>query len=261
MSDDDLQLELDGHVARIWLNRPSKRNSLTRGLFRRLDDALSEVDADPEIRAVVLRGRGHMFCSGFDLDEMAGTVLTGVHGWDGTEAGGKVIAKLHDLKKPTICVIEGFATAGGFELMLACDFAIAADESRIGDLHIRRALHGGAGPIYRLPRMLGLRRAKELVLTGKLLSGTIAAQWGLVNESVPGDQIDEAVERWLASLIDKSPLQMQISKMTINQGLDASVEALVTLERLAFALTMQSDDAKEGVAAFLEKRDPIWTGR
>ncbi len=261
MAENDLQVERDGHVARVWLNRPEKRNSLTAGIFRRLDEVISEVEHDERIRVMVIRGRDGMLCSGFDLDELAGTVLSGSYGWDGAAIAAPVFARLHAMRKPTICVVEGFATAGGFELMLSCDFAVATRESRIGDLHMRRALHGGAGPIYRLPRIIGLRRAKELVLTGKMLTGAEAAGWGLVNDAVPADAIDAAVETWVGQLTDKSPLQMQLSKLTMNQGFEASAEALMALERVAFAMTMQSADAREGVAAFLEKRDPEWSGR
>ncbi|WP_204164445.1 enoyl-CoA hydratase/isomerase family protein [Nocardioides daejeonensis] len=261
MAEDDLQAERDGHVMRVWINRPEKRNSLTAGIFSALDSLIAEVENDQRIRVMVIRGREQMLCSGFDLDELAGTVLSGSYGWDGAAIAAPVFARLHAMKKPTICVVEGFATAGGFELMLSCDFAVADENARIGDLHIRRALHGGAGPIYRLPRIVGLRRAKEIVLTGKMVTGSQAERWGLVNEAHPADQLDVAVEGWVDQLADKSPLQMQLSKLTLNQGFEASAEALMALERVAFAVTMQSQDAKEGVAAFLEKRDPQWSGR
>ena len=144
--------------------------------------------------------------------------------------------------------------------MINCDFAIAADDAKIGDFHMRRALFGGAGPIYRLPRILGERRAKELMLTGKLLTGLEAKEWGLVNDSAPADELDDCVERFVATLADKSPFQMSITKMTLNRSLDADTDTLMVLERLAVGVTLNSNDAAEGVAAFLEKREPVWTG-
>ena len=144
--------------------------------------------------------------------------------------------------------------------MINSDFAIAADDAKIGDFHMRRALFGGAGPIYRLPRILGERRAKELMLTGKLLTGLEAKEWGLVNDSAPAAELDDCVDRFVATLADKSPFQMSITKMTLNRSLDADTDTLMVLERLAVGVTLNSNDAAEGVAAFLEKRDPVWTG-
>jgi enoyl-CoA hydratase len=159
-------------------------------------------------------------------------------------------------------VIEGYAVAGGFELAISTDFALIADEAQIGDFHIRRALFGGCGPIYRLPRIMGMRKAKELMLTGKLLSGKEAAgpQWNLCNASAPADQLDDLVADFVAPLADKSPFCMKITKSTVNRGLDADQESLIVMERMACNVVHHSNDAKEGVAAFLEKREPVWTG-
>jgi enoyl-CoA hydratase/carnithine racemase len=165
------------------------------------------------------------------------------------------------MRKPTIAAVEGYAVAGGFELMISCDFALATSEARIGDFHIRRALFGGAGPIYRLPRMIGMRRSKELMLTGKLLSGDQCAQWGLVNAAAPQAGFDALIQEFCAPLIDKSPFCMWMTKMAVNRGLDADTNSLITLETMTCNVVHHSEDAKEGVKAFLEKRTPVWTGR
>jgi enoyl-CoA hydratase/carnithine racemase len=157
-------------------------------------------------------------------------------------------------------VLEGYTTAGGFEIMINCDFAIAADDALIGDFHIRRALFGGAGPIYRLPRIVGLRKAKELMLTGKLLTGKEAKEFGLINDSAPADELDACVEDFVKDLADKSPFTMWITKMAVNQGLDADMRSLMVMEHFCTGVAMNSNDAAEGVAAFLEKREPVWTG-
>ena len=180
---DDIQFERDGNVARVWLNRPWKKNSVNLAILQRLDKIITEVDADPDLRALVLRGRGGTFCSGFDLDELKAEYVGSSVGWD------VAVVYCPDLRSPvldahpSVAVLEGYTTAGGFELMISCDFAIAADDARLGDYHIRRALYGGAGPIYRVPRIIGLRKTKELMLTGKLLTGVEAAEWGLINAS------------------------------------------------------------------------------
>lgn len=255
-----IQYEVDGHVARIWLNRPHKKNSVSQQLLQELDEAVQRADADPQVRVMVIRGREGTFCSGFDLDELQGDFIGKSQAWEIAQRSARICDGIFRASTPSVSVLEGHTTAGGFEIMINSDFAIAADDAKIGDFHMRRALFGGAGPIYRLPRILGERRAKELMLTGKLLTGLEAKEWGLVNDSAPADELDECVERFVSTLTDKSPFQMSITKMTLNRGLDADTDTLMVLERLAVGVTLNSNDAAEGVAAFLEKRDPVWSG-
>jgi enoyl-CoA hydratase len=261
VDNDEIQFERDGHVARVWFNRPWKKNCVTVPILERLDEIITEVDNDPELRVLVLRGRGGTFCSGFDLDSLQSEYIGNSTAMEVAVISAKICDRLHAMSTPSVAVLEGHVTAGGFELMISCDFAIAADDAKIGDFHIRRALFGGAGPIYRLPRMIGIRKTKELMLTGKLLSGVEAAEFDLINASAPADELDATVEAFIGQLTDKSPFQMRITKMTIDRGLDADVHSLMVMEHLAVGVTLNSQDAAEGVAAFLEKREPKWTGR
>jgi enoyl-CoA hydratase/carnithine racemase len=255
-----IQYEVDGHVARIWLNRPHKRNSVSQQLLQELDDARIRAENDPEVRAIVIRGREGTFCSGFDLDELQGDFIGSSGAYEIAQRSARICDSIFRSPKPSVAVLEGYTTAGGFEIMINCDFAIAAEDAKIGDFHIRRALFGGAGPIYRLPRILGERKAKELMLTGELLSGREAYEWGLVNAVVPADKLDQTVDDFVAHLADKSPFQMAITKMCLNRSLDSDTDTLMLVERLAVGVTLNSHDAAEGVAAFLEKREPAWTG-
>jgi enoyl-CoA hydratase/carnithine racemase len=257
---DVIQYEVSNHVAYIWLNRPHKRNCVSAQLMKELGEAIDRAGADPDVRVMVLRGRGNTFCSGYDLDELQAEYLSRSAAIEVAHASAHFCDKIFNARKPSVAVLEGYTTAGGFEIMINCDFAIAADDALIGDFHIRRALFGGAGPIYRLPRIVGLRKAKELMLTGKLISGRQAYEWGLVNDCAPAEELDATVDRFVADLVDKSPFQMGITKMAINRGLDADVDTLMLVERLAVGVTLNSNDAAEGVAAFLDKRDPTWTG-
>ncbi|MEU0074865.1 enoyl-CoA hydratase/isomerase family protein [Streptomyces sp. NPDC006332] len=259
--EDEIQFERDGHVARVWLNRPHKKNCVTVPILERLDEIITEVDADPELRVLVLRGRGNTFCSGFDLDSLQADFVGKSNALNVAVLSAKVCDRLYSMKTPSIAVLEGYVTAGGFELMISCDFAIAADDALIGDFHIRRALYGGAGPIYRVPRMIGIRKTKELMLTGKLLTGVEAADFGLINSSAPADKLDATVEEFAANLTDKSPFTMWITKMTIDRSLDADTQSLMVMEHLAVGVMLNSEDAAEGVAAFLDKREPQWKGR
>src|SRR4051812_1558727 len=261
-TEDVLQYEVEGGVATIWLNRPHKKNCINWALLMALGEAFDRAEEDDDVRVVLVRGRGNTFCAGADLDmldaEFLGTSNASVKI---AQVSARTFARAFDLTKPTIAVVEGYAVAGGFELSISCDFCIIADEARIGDFHIRRALFGGAGPIYRLPRYIGLRKTKELLYTGKLLSGKEAEEWGLANVSAPSDQLDQAVADFVKPMIDKSAFTMRITKLAANRGLDGDTETLIALESMTCNVAHQSEDAKEGVQAFLEKRDPVWKHR
>ncbi|MDE3115483.1 MAG: enoyl-CoA hydratase/isomerase family protein [Pseudomonadota bacterium] len=252
----------DNGVVTIWLNRPHKRNCVSPQLLRELEAAVDRAQADDKALAVVFRGRANTFCSGADLDQLVSPVLhESSTSLQLAIDSARTYDKIFNMRKPTIAAVEGYAVAGGFELMISCDFALATSEARIGDFHIRRALFGGAGPIYRLPRMIGMRRSKELMLTGKLLTGDQCAEWGLVNAAAPQAEFDKLIEDFCAPLIDKSPFCMWMTKMAVNRGLDADTNSLITLETMTCNVVHHSDDAKEGVRAFLEKRKPVWTGK
>jgi len=265
MSDekDVIQYELaDTGILTIWLNRPHKRNCVSPQLLRDLEAAVDRAAKDDRALAVVFRGRGNTFCSGADLDQLVGPVLhESSISLQLAIDSARTYDKIFNMKKPTIAAVEGYAVAGGFELMISCDFALASSEARVGDFHIRRALFGGAGPIYRLPRMIGMRKSKELMLTGKLLSGDECVEWGLMNASASADRFDQLIQDFCAPLIDKSPFCMWMTKMALNRGLDADTNSLITLETMTCNVVHHSDDAKEGVAAFLEKRKPVWAGK
>jgi enoyl-CoA hydratase len=258
---DHIVLEKDGDIARVWLNRPHKLNAVTTELLHRLDEIIVEVDNDPDLRVLVLRGRENTFCSGFDLDELLANYVGTTTAMEVAVLSAKVCDRLYSMNTPSVAVLEGHVTAGGFELMISCDFAVASEDALIGDFHIRRALFGGAGPIYRLPRMIGIRKTKELMLTGKLLTGREAVDFDLINAAAPAEELDKLVQDFIAPLIDKSPFAMRLTKMTIDRGLDADIQSLMVMEHLAVGNALQSEDAREGVNAFLEKREPKWVGR
>jgi len=257
-----IQYEAAEGVATIWLNRPEVKNCVNWELLTNLGAALERAEEDDDVRVVLIRGRGHTFCAGADLNmldsEFLGTTNNSVKI---AQVSARTFDRAFNLSKPTIAVVEGYAVAGGFELMISCDFCIAADDARIGDFHIRRALFGGAGPIYRLPRYIGLRKTKELLFTGKLLSGKECEDWGLANVSAPAEELEQAIADFVAPMKDKSAFTMRITKLAANRGLDGDTETLIALESMTCNVAHQSEDAREGVQAFLEKRDPVWRHR
>src|SRR5881409_2981020 len=201
-----VQYEVADGVCTIWLNRPEVKNCVNWALLTQLGQALDRAEADDAVRVVLIRGRGHTFCAGADLNmldaEFLGTTNNSVRI---AQVSARTFDRAFNLAKPTVAVVEGYAVAGGFELMISCDFAVVSDDAKIGDFHIRRALFGGAGPIYRLPRYVGIRKTKELMLTGKLLSGTEAVDFDLINAAAPAEELDQLVADFIAPIIDKSP--------------------------------------------------------
>ena len=257
-----IQYEVEDQVATIWLNRPEVKNCVNWELLTQMGEAVERAERDPAVRVVLFRGRGGTFCAGADLNMLDSEFLhTTTRSIEIAQTSARIYDRIFNLKKPTIAVVEGYAVAGGFELLISCDFCIAASDAKIGDFHIRRALFGGAGPIYRLPRYIGLRKAKELMLTGKLLSGQECYEWNLANVAAPPEELDQAVADFVAPLKDKGALIMHVTKMTANRGLDGDTETLIALESMACNVIHQSEDAREGVQAFLEKRDPVWKDR
>src|SRR3954465_7934860 len=241
-----IQYEVAGGVATLWLNRPEVKNCVNWDLLMQLGAALDRAEDDDDVRVVLIRGRGHTFCAGADLNmldsEFLGTTNASVKI---AQVSARTYDHAFNLTKPTISVVEGHAVAGGFELLISCDFCIAADDAKIGDFHIRRALFGGAGPIYRLPRYIGIRKTKELLFTGKLLSGRQAQEWGLANVSAPAEELEQAIADFVAPMKDKGAVTMGTPKPGGDRGPDGHPETLIALESLTCHVPHQSDDARE----------------
>ncbi|MGB8876548.1 MAG: enoyl-CoA hydratase/isomerase family protein [Solirubrobacteraceae bacterium] len=246
---DSVEYEADGHLVTVWLNRPRSKNAYDLELLRALDGAISRAEADPASRVVVIRGRGDSFCAGADVSMLAGDTP-----WSElADSVARTFKRISESRRITIAAVHGWTVAGGFELMLACDFALASEDARIGDFHIRHGLFAGAGTIYRLPRLIGLRKARELMLSGDVIDGREAKGWGLVNDAAPLVQLDALIERFASRFSERSPTVAWLTKLAVNRGLDADYETLSALERLTSDAVAATDDARAGVAAFLER--------
>jgi enoyl-CoA hydratase len=260
MTDSDpVQYEVDGHTVRIWLNRPEKKNAFTLAMIDTMRRFFAQAQRDPDVRVIVLRGRGGTLCAGVDLSEV---MASGEVSRDDHQPYLELCNTVAKSRKPTIAVIEGFLTGGGHSLVINCDFAIASTEAKMGDYYMRRGLIGAGNAYYWLPRIVGMRRAKNLILTGRLLTGSEAAEWGLVTEAVPPAELDQAVERLIAQLVDKSPLAMEMAKLALDRSLDMDWESFQAMQELSSdRIISPSYDAHEGISAFLEKRAPQFKGR
>ncbi|MGA2463368.1 MAG: enoyl-CoA hydratase/isomerase family protein [Thermodesulfobacteriota bacterium] len=249
-------------VAKITLNRPQALNAMNDVMFREIGQALEDSEEDNNIRVVVITGNGRAFCSGVDLKFAREKLTSQKAKEDFYRLGNRVkMRRIEEMSKPVIAAVNGFALAGGFEIVLACDLAIAAEDATIGDQHMNYGLFGAGGSPYRLPLLVGIRKAKELIFTGKWISGKEAERIGLVNRAVPADQLESAVDEMVAQLADKSPVAMRISKAYINRTAFIDADSRLELLIMSALVLGASEDSQEGMRAFAEKRKPVYKGR
>jgi enoyl-CoA hydratase len=208
--------EMKNAVARITFNRPEKMNALNRTSFEELLSALDDADGDESVRAVVIAGQGKAFCAGVDLKFAKQELVSVKAEMDFLKVGKRLLDRIEGLTKPVIAAVNGIAIAGGFEIILAADLAVVVEDVMIGDQHMKVGMFGAGGSPYRLPQVIGLKKAKELLLTGKWITGKEAEEMGLVNKAVPADQFEQAIEAMTAELVDKDPMTMRITKTYIN---------------------------------------------
>jgi len=253
-------LEL-GRVAHLELVNPPL-NLVTGALLDELDAALATLEAAPagEVRAVVVTGSGERaFSAGSHVGEFE--AQRGRDGRARHELEQRVSSRLASLPMPTIAAIEGNALGGGLEIALCCDIRIASDRARLGLPEVRLAVTPGAGGTQRLPRVIGIARARELILTGRVVAGEEAWRIGLVNEVVPAGQARSRADAIAAEIADRGPLAVREAKRLIDAALEVDLETGLAAEIDASERVFASDDLLEGVAAFFDKRDPDYRGR
>jgi enoyl-CoA hydratase len=241
-------------VGWITLNRPDKLNALNREVFDRLGCALDTLEASEAAVVGVLQASGRAFAAGADIEDYVGITVSDYRTF--MDIGRAVTDRLAALAKPVIAAVQGFALGGGFELVLACDLVIAADNARLGLPEPKLGLVPGGGGTQRLPRIVGRVRANELLMTGRFLTADEAQAWGLVNRVVPKEELQGAVAELAADVVAQAPLALSMIKRLIREGLDAPLSTALTLEQDATAQLIVTEDALEGIAAFIEKRAP-----
>ena len=259
-TDDDVVVEAGDGVATITLNRPKRRNALTWSMLDRLRTAVADAKADPDVRVVVLTGAGdRAFCAGADLAGMSsGGSELALH--DARRRLAQVFDDLWSLGKPTIAKVRGFCLAGGFGLALACDLVVAADDATFGTPEVDVGLWPFMVTVP-LCRSMPPKRALELMLTGRRVDAAEADRLGFVTRVVPGHQLDAATAELASTLAAKSPTAVRLGRDAFYQVWDtAAGDALATLHPL-LGILAGTEDAREGMAAFAEKRPPTWTGR
>ncbi|GAA2061363.1 2-(1,2-epoxy-1,2-dihydrophenyl)acetyl-CoA isomerase PaaG [Streptomyces albiaxialis] len=254
----------DNGVSWITLDRPHALNALTWDQRERLISLLSEASADPDVRAVVITGRGRGFCAGADLRGSPGTGRARVAGDVARtiERGAqRLVAAVLDCEKPVLAAVNGTAAGIGAHLALACDLVLASEEAKFVEVFVRRGLVPDGGGAYLLPRLVGPQRAKELMFFGDSLSAAEAERMGLVNRVVPADELEKTARDWAERLARGPTRALALTKRLVNDALDGGRSAAFAAEAQAQEVNMTTRDAQEGVAAFTERRTPRFEGR
>jgi enoyl-CoA hydratase len=253
-----ISVERDGAVATVVVDRPDAMNALDAATLTELRDRLLELRGDREVRAVVLTGAGERaFVAGADIKAMSAMDVEQAKAWG--ELGHNVAQLLETMPKPTIAAINGFALGGGCELALACDLRYASASARLGQPEINLGIIPGWGGTQRLARVCGIGFAKELILTGRVVDADEALARGVVH-AVADPVLDTALDT-ARTLAAKGPLALQAAKVAVNHALQGDHVANLELEAQRFAALFASEDAKEGLNAFVEKREPKFAGR
>jgi enoyl-CoA hydratase len=257
MSYTSILTDIRGRVGLITLNRPQALNALNRQLLGELMQELAVLDADAAIGAIVITGSERVFAAGADIKEMADASLV--------EMLNNGFIELFDeigrIKKPVIAAVSGFALGGGCELALSCDMIVASETAQFGQPEINLGVIPGAGGTQRLARALGKALAMEMVLNNRTLSAGEALQLGLVNRVLPVDRTLDGALALAAEIAARAPLALRLAKEAVNQAFESSLAEGLAGERRLFQMLFASDDQKEGMRAFLEKRKAEWKGK
>ncbi|NND45735.1 MAG: enoyl-CoA hydratase [Xanthomonadales bacterium] len=247
-------------VLTLTINREDKLNALNRAVLEALHDAFTDAARRPDIRCVVLTGAGRRaFAAGADVGEIRALEQDQVEAF--VDFGHELMNSIENLGKPVIAAIHGYALGGGCELALACTLRIASTEAQIGLPEIGLGLIPGYGGTQRLSRLAGRGRALHLMLTGKPIKAEQALQWGILNEVVEPDALDDTVQALAGRLARSAPLAMQAIMAAVNQGADLALARSLDLEKQYFARICGTADMREGTGAFLEKRKPEFKGK
>jgi 2-(1,2-epoxy-1,2-dihydrophenyl)acetyl-CoA isomerase len=250
----------DRGLVTLTFDRPERKNALNRQSWDELDEALTEIAANPEDRALMLTGAGGNFSSGADLSgdgsgKMTLPIVVEMR------TVGDIILRLHRLPIPTLAKIDGVAVGVGLGLALGCDLVLASDRARLIEIFPKRGLALDGGNSWLLPRLVGLQKAKELAFFGDTLSAEDAAAMGLVNRVVPADELDEVAETWARRLADGPTIALSLSKRMLNNSLAVTMDQALEDEARAQHVCYTTQDMVEAMTAYFEKRDPTFHGR
>lgn len=249
---------LDDGFMTLTMNRPDRLNAVNEDLYRSLISALQAADADPAVRVIVLTGAGRAFCVGADLKTHSAGERNSADRAEYVDLGQQVCDQIQTMGKPVIAAVHGYALGAGAEMAISADFLIMGADAKMGFPEISIGTFVGGGVTHRLPRLIGLRRATEILVFGEQFSGEQAFEWGLANASVEGEIVLEEASRWAERLTTKAPISM--AKLKAELGRNVSLNEALANEAGELLAVMNTQDWAEGVAAFAAHRAPIFRG-
>jgi enoyl-CoA hydratase len=258
MAYETLIVEIEDYVALVRLNRPDQMNALNATLLSELADALAAADRNDKVRCIVLTGSDKAFAAGADVKDMAEMSFVDVFGGD---VYGPEAEALSRLRKPVIAAVAGYALGGGCELAMMCDVIIAADTAKFGQPEINLGIVAGMGGTQRLTRAVGKSKAMDMHLTGRFMDAAEAERCGLVSRVVPAKSLMEEAMKAAGKVAEKSALTVMAVKEAVNRAQEVSLREGLLFERRMFHALFATEDQKEGMAAFLEKRQPQFRDR
>jgi len=247
-------------VGTITLNRPKSMNSLSSELLRELDSVLTEIDNDDEVKVVILTGSEKYFAAGADITEI-GQIKTPQDAHRFLKMAQAVFNHIEDLEKPVIAAISGLTLGGGCELTLACDLRIAAENATFGQPEIKIGVIPGGGGTQRLPRIVGITKAKELLYTGDFIDAQEAYRIGLLNRIAPQASLLEEARKMALKIARQPGEAIKATKLSVNGGLNMDIKSAIAYEARCFEILFSTEDQKEGMNAFIEKRKPVFKHR
>jgi len=258
--DKNILFEIDDAIAKLTINRPDKRNAIDNATVDEIDQALAQVEKNPGIRVLILTGAGDKaFVAGADIHEL--DKRDTLRGRSETRRRQEVYTRIEQLEIPSIAAINGWALGTGLELAMACTLRVASSKARLGQPEVKLGITPGAGGTQRLPKLVGMGRAMEMILTGDPISAERALAMGLVNRIAEPDQLPDEVENLAKSLASRPRLALQYAKEAVLRSGEGSLAEGLAHESYLHALSCGTQDKKEGVASFLQKRDPKFTGQ
>jgi len=259
MSYANIIVEKKENIGIIKVNRPNNLNALNKDTILELTKAVEELEKDKNVKVAILTGEGKAFIAGADIKQMKD--MTPSEAKKFAQMGHKLLMDIENSRLPFIAAVNGYALGGGCEVMMACDICIASASAKIGQPEINLGIHPGFGGTQRLPRLVGRMKAKELLLTGDNIDASEAYRIGLVNMVVPYEKIMEEAEKIASKIASKSTVQTDFIKSLVRKGMDMELADACSLEISYFSSSFSTEDQKEGMSAFLEKRKPNFKGK
>lgn len=255
----NILVEKEENIAVLTINRPKVLNALNAETVEEIGQAVEQLEADPEVRVIIITGAGdRAFVAGADIAFMSG--LTPLQAKDFARKGQRVLSMIENLSKPVIAAINGYALGGGCELAMACDIRVASEKAKIGQPEVGLGIMAGFGGTQRLTRLVNPGRAKEILFTGDQCDAQTAVSIGLVNHVVPAEQLLDFCREMAGRIAQRGPVAVRLTKEAVNEGLEMDLEKALAHEADLFGVLFSTQDSREGLKAFLEKRRPDFKG-